>query len=557
MTAATRAADGAFTAIVQSYINAAANEMRATLVRTAFTPVIYDVLDFGISIYDARLDLIGEAPGLTFFLGANDYSVRKVLEYHGTDTLAPGDIIISNYPYWNGAHVSDATLLAPVFDPERGDLLSVLVVRAHWMDLGAKDPGYVLDSTDMHQEGLVFPATKLYRKGKANPEIIEIIRFNSRMPDLVIGDMHAQVAALRTGERRMHEILGKFGRDDFEAALAGMHAHGEAATRAALADLPKGSWSASDILDDDGIGTDPVHMQVRVTITDDTFEVDFDGSSAATKGPVNMPFGATVAMCKVLFKSLTTPDEPSSAGQMRALSIKAEPGTLFHAVYPAPTFTLWTGIVALELVLKALSQAMPDRLAASSGGDVPGFMMLGIHPDTGQMFAVSNNDPVGWGGAPTHDGSNALIHLSESIVRSTSTEIMETKTTMLMERVEVTPDSGGPGRYRGGLGLTRDIRFLTDGEFLTVIKKTKSPPWGLAGGANSTPNQIVLFPGTDKERNVSTQRVAVRAGERVRVISAGGGGYGPASERPRDAIKADLAEGYVTPEGARRDYGHE
>ena len=550
----TAAIDGAEAEVIRSYLAAAATEMRGTLVRTAFNPVIYEVLDFGISIYDARMDLIAEAPGLTFFLGANDYSVRKVMEYLGEGALAPGDIILSNYPYWNAAHTHDATLLAPVFDDD-GALFSYLCIRAHWMDLGAKDPGYVLDSTDMHQEGIVFPGTHVFRGGAPCREILEIIRYNSRMPDLVIGDLNAQVAALRTGERRLGELLRKFGRPRLEAAIAAIHTHGEAVTAAALATLPKGTWTARDFIDDDGIGDEPIEMQVTVTITDESFEVDFAGSAGAAKGPVNMPFGSTIAMCKVVFKALTSPDRPSNGGQMRALKVLAEPGTLFHAVYPAPTFTLWTGIVALELIHKALAQAMPERMAASSGGDVPGFMMIGIHPDTGQMFAISNNDPVGWGGTPAHDGANALIHLSESIVRNTPVEVMESRTTMLMERMELRPDSGGAGQFRGGLGLARDIRFLGDGEFLTVVKKTKSAPWAAAGGREAGPTQVILHPGTGRERRVSTHREPVRAGDRVRILTAGGGGYGPPEARDPDAIRADLAEGHVTPEGARRDYG--
>jgi N-methylhydantoinase B len=549
--------DGATAEVVQSYLNAAASEMRATLIRTAFNPVIYEVLDFGISIYDARLDLLAEAPGLTFFLGANDFSVRKVVAFLGSETLRPGDVILSNYPYWNGAHTYDATLLAPVFAPETDDLFAVLCIRAHWMDLGAKDPGYVLDSTDMHQEGVVFPGTRIFRGGKLNPEIIDLIRFNSRMPDLVIGDLNAQVAALRTGERRLHEILKKFGRPHLEGAIAAIQTHGEEVTRAALASLPKGSWTASDYIDDDGISDDPVRMQVTVTITDERFEVDFAGSAPATRGPVNMPFGSTLAMCKVVFKSLTSPERSSNAGQMRALDVKAEEGTLFHAVYPAPTFTLWTGIVGLELIHKALAQAMPERMAASSGGDVPGFMMIGIHPDTQQMFAISNNDPVGWGGTLVHDGSNALIHLSESIVRNTPLEVLESKTTMLMERMEMRHDSGGAGKHRGGLGIHRDIRFLADGEFLTVMKKTKSPPWALEGGSESQPNTVVLFPGTGRERRVSTQRTPVAAGDRVTLMTAGGGGYGRPETRDRDLVREDLAEGFVSADAARTIYGFE
>jgi N-methylhydantoinase B len=296
-------------------------------------------------------------------------------------------------------------------------------------------------------------------------------------------------------------------------------------------------------------------MQVAVTIADGTFEVDFDGSAPATVGPVNMPFGATLAMCKVVMKALTTPHEPGNGGHMRPLRVKAEPGNLFHAVLPAPTFTLWTGIVALELIFKAVAQGMPDRLAASSGGDVPGFMMVGTHPDTGQMFAVSNNEPVGWGATPAHDGCNATLHLSESIVRNTPIEVLESKTTMLVERLELRRDSAGAGRYRGGVGVARLIRFLGDGEFLSVVKKTRTRPWGLAGGRDAETNGFVLFPGTERERAVSTNREPVKAGDRVLVLSGGGGGHGDPALRERARVADDVLEGYVSSEAAAEVYG--
>ena len=395
--------DGAQVEVVRSYLVSAAEEMRATLVRTAFNPVIYEVLDFGISMYDADLRLIAEATGLTYFLGANDYSLRKGVEYVGRENLHRGDVVLLNYPYWNAAHAYDATLFAPVFRPDEADpdadgARRFLCVRAHWMDLGAKDPGYVLDSTDMHQEGLIFPGTKVVSRGEPVREIHELIRFNSRMPDAVLGDLHAQIAALRTGERRLLEISEKFGRTTVDQAIDRIIADGEARTRAALATLPQGTWTAEDWVDDDGITDDPVKMRVTVTIADGRFIVDFAGSAPATRGPINMPFGATEAICKVVLKSLTTPRRAVERRHLAPLEVRAEPGSLFHAVYPQPTFTLWTGIVAVELILKALAQGMPDRLPASSGGDVPGFMMVGLHPDTGKMFAVSNNDLVGWGG---------------------------------------------------------------------------------------------------------------------------------------------------------------
>jgi N-methylhydantoinase B len=547
--------DGAVVEIVRSYLVSAAEEMRATLIRTAFNPVIYEVFDFGISIYDAKLDLIGEASGLTFFLGANDHAVRKTLEYVGEENLGIGDVLIMNYPYWNGAHTHDATLLAPVFEAGGDSAFAYLVVRAHWLDLGAKDPGYVLDSTDMHQEGLIFPGTKVIKAGKPDREILELIRFNSRMPDLVLGDFNAQVAALRTGERRIKELLEKFGRSTLEAAIEVIQAHGERTSRRALAELPKGTWTAVDWLDDDGISDEQLRMQATVTITDETFEVDLNGSHGTAKGPVNMPFGSTLAMCKVAFKALTTPDEPANAGQMRPLVVKAEPGNLFHAVYPAPTFTLWTGIVALELIFKALGQGMPERLAASSGGDMPGYMMVGIHPDTQQLFAISNGDVVGWGATREHDGSDLTIHFSEGVARNTPIEVMEARTTMFFERVEAVTDSGGAGRHRGGVGLRRDVRFLGEGEVITVAKKTKVRPWALAGGQEPEPNSLVAYPDTDREWHVSTKRVPVQPGDRFRVVTAGGGGHGDPRDRDPEAVREDVLDGFVSPNAARALYG--
>jgi N-methylhydantoinase B len=545
--------DGAQVEVVRSYLLSAAEEMRATLIRTSFNPVIYEVHDFGLSLYDAAMRPVAEATGLTSFLGANDFALRKGVEYVGVENLHAGDVVLLNYPYWNAAHAYDATLFAPVFEGD--DLIGFLCIRAHWMDLGAKDPGYVLDSTDMHQEGLIFPGTKVISRGEPVRDIHELIRFNSRMPDAVLGDLNAQIAAIRTGERRLLEIYAKFGRETVGAAIERIIADGEARTRAMLAALPQGSWTAEDYVDDDGITDEPVKMRVTVTIADGRFIVDFAGSAPATRGPINMPFGATEAICKVILKSLTSPDEPTNAGTVAPLEVRAEPGTLFHAIYPQPTFTLWTGIVAFELILKALAQGMPERLPASSGGDVPGFMMVGLHPDTGQMFAVSNNDLVGWGGTADHDGMDAATHVSGSTGRGTPIEVMEAKTGMFFERVEIRTDSGGAGRHRGGAGLRRDIRFVTAGEFLTVIKKTKTAPWALDGGQRPEPNQIVVFPGTDREHRVSTKRTDVRPGDRITLLTAGGGGHGEPSLRDPEAVKRDVAEGYVSAEAARDSYG--
>jgi N-methylhydantoinase B len=546
--------DAAAAEVIRSYLGSAAEEMRRTLIRTAFNPVIYEVLDFGISIFNRDLDLIADAPGLAFFLGANDYAINKGLAYVGRENMRPGDIVLMNYPYWNSAHAMDITLFAGVFADGETEPFAFTCIRAHWMDLGAKDPGYVLDSTDMHQEGLIFPGTKVYKEGKVDREIIELIRFNSRMPDLVLGDLDAQVASTRTGERRLKEIYRKFGKDAFEEACARIMAHGEAITRRALRDLPRGSWTAEDLVDDDGISDAPVPIKVRVTIDDDGLTCDFSESSPAVRGPINIPFGLTQTICKFVLKSLTTPHAPSNAGHFRALRVIAPEGNLFHAAYPAATFTLWTSHLALELVYKALAKGMAERLAASSGGDVPGFMMVGHNPETGQLYAVSNNDPVGWGGTAAHDGVNATNHISGSLVRNTPVEVIEMKTGMFIDSLALRTDTGGAGEHRGGVGLARRIRFVSPGEFLTVTKKTKTNPWALAGGHESAPNAMVVHAGTPAEKRVGTYRVDVAPGDVALCLTGGGAGFGKPEDRDPALVLEDVLEGYVSPEAARALY---
>lgn len=539
--------------LVRSHLSSAAEEMRRALVRTAFNPVIYDVLDFGISIYDSKLELIAEAPGVPSFIGANDYAIVKAVEHVGEDKMEEGDVLLMNYPYWNSAHTYDATLFAPVFYGNK--LVAYEVIRAHWMDLGAKDPGYVLDSTDMHQEGIIFPGTKVVKRGVVDEEILDILRFNSRMPEEIIGDLNAQISSIRTGERRLQHIISKFGYETFYDSVEILLSAGERASYEALKKLPEGSWSAEDYLDDDGISDELIPMKVNVTIKHDEFKVDFSGSSPMVKGPVNMPFGATYSTCKIVFKSITTPYAPSNGGNYRMLKVYAPEGSLFNAIYPAPTFTLWTGIVALELVYKAVAQAISDQISASSGGDLPGFMMVGVDKKTGRLYAISNNEPVGWGASSSHDGSNALEHHSVCIGRNTPIEVLELRSGMRIEYMKLRTDSGGAGKFRGGLGVERKIRFVDDGEFLTVMKKSKTKNWGLKGGLPSEPSGMYLNLGTPKERKVGTFRMRVNPGDECVIVTAGGGGYGLPYERDPNMVLEDVLDGYVSIEAAERVYG--
>ena len=446
-------------------------------------------------------------------------------------------------------------LFAPVFHKQEKSPAAYLAVRAHWMDLGAKDPGYVLDSTDMHQEGLIFPGTKIVKQGIIDHEIIELIRFNSRLPDLTIGDFHAQLAALRVGERQLHELWEKFDRKTVDAAVSTVKNSGEAAAWRALKGIPNGIYKAEDWLDDDGITEDPILMSVVVTVSEGGMTVDYSSSSKSVPGPVNLPFGATQSMARTAFKLLTTPELPTNSGHYVPLTVLAKPGTLFHAEYPSSTFTQWTTMSAFELIFKALSGVI-SRLPASSGSDEPGFMALGNDPRTGTDFVISNNEGVGWGGNPKNDGASGQMHLSLNIVRNTQIELLENKATLHHEKLELVMDSGGAGLHRGGQGIRRVVRFTSNGEVLSMKKKTQTYPWGAQGGLSPMfTNSMVVWPNTDKAKSLRMRREKMQQEDVFENISAGGGGWGNPLERPVELVVEDVENYKVSLRSAQELYG--
>lgn len=536
--------------IISGLFFSAAEQMRRTLVRTAFNAVIYEVLDFGISIADAQGRMVAEAAGITSFIGANDYAIKTLIRELDLSTLRPGDVVMLNYPYWNSAHASDALLMTPVFI-DGDDIDMFLCVRAHWLDLGAKDAGYVIDSTDVHQEGLIIPGVRIIKEGRLDEDLWKILEFNSRLPEAIRGDFGAQVACLRTGEKCVRDIFAKYGKARVTGAIEEFFEHAHQKTLAALADLPKGTWTAEEWLDDDGISDEMIRMAVEVTISDDRFVVDYNGSASQVRGPVNATIGGTTSMAKTYFKFLTSPDAPSNHGNYMALEVKADPGNLFHAVYPAATYMPWTKMVAFELIAKALAPAI-DWLPMSSGGDEPGFMAMGRHHRTGKTFVVSNNEGIGWGATHRHDGANALQHPSTSTVRNTPVEVLERQANLFHEELELIPDSGGLGKHRGGLGVRRKVRMVGDTEVISMKKKSKTVGWGLHGGKPSpVKNHMVLWPGDSREKKVGMYRQWLKPGEAFLNIAAGGAGWGDPAERDGEAHDYDVKNGYVTADAAK------
>src|SRR5664279_3088657 len=293
--------------IIRHGLLAAAEEIARNLCRTAYNTVVYEVHDYGIGLHDVNGDVVADAPGVAVFTRGNDIGLKHGIEFLGLDAMEPGDIFIVNYPYWASAHALDPLVFAPIH--HEGELIGFSSCRVHVTDLNQKDPGYVLDSTDISQEGLMMPFSKLYGRGKRNEDIINIIKFNSRRPRHTLGDIQAQASACFTGVRRMQELAERYGAEVLAEAMQAINDHGEKLARLALAKLPKGTWTAIDYVDEDGIDIGQlVKLQCTVTVTDDEMVVDWTGSAKGVRGPINVPLGLTTAASSLVFKSITTPD---------------------------------------------------------------------------------------------------------------------------------------------------------------------------------------------------------------------------------------------------------
>ncbi|WP_353649875.1 hydantoinase B/oxoprolinase family protein [Nakamurella sp. A5-74] len=546
--------DSITTEIIRHGLLAAAEEMARNLCRTAYNTVVYEIHDYGIGIHDAAGDVVADAPGIAVFTRGNDHGIKRAVEFLGKEAMGAGDVFLLNFPYWSSAHTLDPLVFAPIHF--EGELIGYTSCRIHVLDLKQKDPGYVLDSTDMSQEGLFFPASRLYRGGESCDDLWNIIRFNSRLPERTIGDIQAQVSACVSGIRRTQEIAEKYGAATLTTAMRTINDHGEALARLALAKLPKGTWTAFDFVDSDGIELDRlIRMNVTVTVSDDGMVIDWTGSERDVRGPINLPVGQTEAFCSLIFKAMTTPDTPVVAGNFRPLTVITEVGSVMHAIPPMPTFTLWTALIGGEVVLKALAQGMPELVPACSGGDVCSMMGLGINPRTGDHWLEATNEAVGFGGHAGGDGADGIMHLSEPGCRNNPVEVLETKSPMFIESYGYRPDTGGAGEFRGGVGVGRTYRFTAPSTGICLVYKTKTKPWPIDGGLPGDNNHVILNPGTDRETVTGGSYNILDTGDVLVNNTGGGGGYGDPLLRPTTKVLQDLRNGFIGIEAAARDYG--
>jgi N-methylhydantoinase B len=545
--------------VIRAALNAAAERMRITMIKTAYNHIISESLDFGCAIFDPDVQMIAQGIGLPVFQGHLGFPIEATIRDRGLDAFREGDIFIHNDPYaGNGNHLNDVAMTAPVF--WAGALAGFVSVKAHWSDVGGPVPSSMqVGSREFRQEGLRFQSVRLYGRGELNEEVLRVIRANIRTESGTLKDVQAMVAVCRAGEASFHEILAKYGRDAVLEATRQYMEQSERRTRAALAAIPAGTYRAVGDFDNDGITLDrPVRVAMAITVGDGGMTVDFTGSDPQVAGPFNCGDAITISACRLLIKCLTTPHDPVDEGCFRPLRVVIPPRSVLAAEEPAPTARYYVPInLLIELGLRALAPAIPDRVPAGAYGDQMPTIAFGTHPDTGRLFIQGDLNAGGTGARPTFDGESAMIIFAGSTARNNPVEVVESRVpTMRVVRYGLREDSGGAGTFRGGLGIERVYQFLADAFITFSLERKATPPWGLNGGAAGAVNGVEITSPDGGVRHVrkATQH-PIAAGETVRLLTGGGGGWGPPAGRDAEAVRRDVLEGYVSAEAARRDYG--
>jgi len=551
-------ADAVTTEVIRAGLYSAAVQMKKALMRTAFSPIIYEVLDFAVAIYDRDIRLLGQAPSLPTFMGTMSFCVEAAVEaVGGPEQLSPGDVILYNYPFGSGSHPQDCAVVMPVFFGD-GRLLGYTTIKAHWLDIGAKEP-YSTDTVDMFQEGTIFPGVKLYQGGELVSDIYRMALANSRVPKMVAGDINAEVVGVRTGARELLRLVERHGETVFWAAVERMFDHGEAVMRGYLSRIPDGEYIGRGQMDNDGVSDERIPFEVVVTVAGSAVRVDFSRAPDARVGPVNCPRPSTVSAIRVAMTMLAGGGEAPTEGHFRPITVITRPGSMFEPVHPQPTFLYgWPADQSMEVVYQALSQAMPEDVPACSGGDICSLVWWGVREASGEPWVDGSPHPVGQGGSVRHDGAASLMHHSESATRFSPVEVWESRNPWVVEKVELAPDSGGAGRHRGGLGVDMWFRMREDAWVTTAVERTTSRPWGLQGGAEGRANAVTIrLPDGSVRRVGKATRVFLPRGAVLELATGGGGGYGSPSERSGEAVLADLREGYITAGYAAAHHGRE
>ena len=540
--------------VVKNSLQKAAEEMKIVLAKTAYSPVLKVAGDYSCGIFDAKGDMVAQGPDLPIHLGSMPDAVRAVIQSFGDD-IHDGDVFIHNDPYFGGSHLPDVNVVGPAFHGDR--LLGFGCVRAHWPDIGSATPGSYGAVTEIYGEGLRLPPVRIYAQGKLDRNVEAIIRANVRTPDERWGDLSAQIASNRRASQRLFDLAEKYGPERLTDIMEAVLDYSERMMRTLLEKLPDGEGSFEDFCDGDGIieqGEDEdatFTIRMKIAKHGDTIEVDFDGTDAAVSGPMNAPLSVTASGVYCSLKMIVDPDGliPANSGAWRPITVSAPEGTVVNAAFPSPVVYAnheMSHRVA-DMTFGALAKIMPDRVMACSQGTSAIMTFGGVDYRTGGRYVSYESVKGGFGARPNKDGINAL---SSGIANTMNTpiEALEMSFPLRVDCYELIPDSGGQGKYRGGLGARRAWTVLEKTARATVcMERTKSPPFGVSGGGPGRLGKATLrLPNGTEQSLPSKGAFDVPAGGQVILEAPGSGGYGDEAERDQAANESDIEDGYVT-----------
>lgn len=526
----TSTADAVTTEVIRHALVGAAEEMKLSLMRSAYSPIIYEVLDFSTAVFDARGRLAAQAAGLSIFLGTLDWSVAAVRDKFG-DSIAEGDVFLTNDPYvGGGTHLNDVSVVAPAY--LGGRLVGFSASRAHWNDIGGAVPLSVqTNARDIYGEGLRLPIVRLIAKGVMQPDVLDLIRANVRESETQIGDLNAQLASGFSGGQRLCALAERYGVDVLEDALERLQDGTETYVRRRLGELPDFDVSAEDALDDDGVGGAPTRICVRAVKRGDELQLDFAGSDPSNPSGYNMSLCALVSACRVIFKALLDPATPANDGTFRALKVAAPPGSVVHALPPTPVSLYGEPARrAIDAVWRAVAVALPGVLPAGHYGTIAGLAMSGWDDRSEPRVPASFQGPNvgGWGASAEQDGESALCCITNGDTRNTPAEVVENVAPLRVWRYGLRDGSGGRGRRNGGLGIVYEFEILTGGPFAMTcaLGRTDLAPFGAAGGGDGATNRVEVRRAGETTILKRETAYPLRRGDRVVLLTGGGGGWG-------------------------------
>jgi N-methylhydantoinase B len=508
--------------IFRNILSSIAEEMGMILVRAAFSPNIKERRDLSCAIFESKGEMIAQAAHIPVHLGSMSFSVKSVLEELD---IQEGDIFILSDPFRGGTHLPDVTCIAPAFIDGKPEFF--IATRAHHADIGGSTPGSMPLSSSIYEEGIIIPPSKLSVKGRLNRSLFEKIIYSSRDPEEREGDFRAQVGALKLGIKRIREVADKYELPRVKEAGSELLNYSERMMRKVIRDIPDGAYKFEDHLDNDGVGTKDIKIKTSVRIDGERANVDFTGSSAQVKGSLNVPISVTTAAVLYVFQCLAPQDLPLNSGPLRIIEIIAEKGTILNAKFPAAVSAgnVETSQRIVDVVFGALSKAIPKKIQAASSGTMNNFTFGGKNPITGKEFAYYETIAGGMGGRFGKDGVSAVqTHMTNTL--NTPIEALERELPIRIDGYSIRKSSGGSGKYKGGDGIVREYKFLSDATVSIITERRIFAPYGVNGGKPGKKGRNTLIRNSKSRILPAKASLEVKKGDNLRIETPGGGGWG-------------------------------